>query len=138
MINIHAIVNLYKQHPEYKETTPLEIYQHILPSIKLGQYKIHLKNNKIIGFSNWAYLNELEEEYFIKTNVIRNTAWNSGNIIWKVDVVAISNAHEIVNWSKKYFSRLLGVGRKVKWQRLKNNEVIIKEITTKEHYIHGK
>jgi hemolysin-activating ACP:hemolysin acyltransferase len=138
MINIHAIVNLYKQLPEYKENTPLEIYQHILPSIKLGQYKLHIKNNKIIGFSNWAYLNELEEEYFIKTNQIRNTAWNSGNIIWKVDVVAISNAHEIVNWSKNYFSRLLGVGRKVKWQRLKNNEVIIKEITTKEHYINGK
>ena len=138
MINIHAIVNLYKKLPEYKENTPLEIYQHILPSIKLGQYRLHKYNNELIGFSNWAYLSSKEEKHFLETNEIRNTAWNSGNIIWQIDVVAIKNAEQIVKWSKHYFSSLLGVGKKVKWIRLKNNKVIIKEITTKEHYINGK
>jgi len=137
MINIHAIVDLYKKLPDYQNNTPLEIYQHILPPVKLGQYKLHTNNNKLIGFSSWAYLNKNEEAHFLKTQEIRNTAWNSGNIIWQIDVVATSNAKEIVNWSKKYFTCLLGVGRKVKWLRLKNNKIIIKEMTTKRHYLNG-
>lgn len=138
MINIYPIIDLYKKFPEYKENTPLELYQHISPSIKLGQYKLHIKNNKLTGFSNWAYLSPEEEKHFLQTNEIRNTAWNSGNIIWQIDVVAISNAKEIVKWSKSYFSSLLGSGKKVKWLRLKNKKIIVKEIITKEHYIYGK
>jgi hemolysin-activating ACP:hemolysin acyltransferase len=88
MINVYPIINLYKQFDKYKDNSEDEILSHIYPSLELNQYKIHKENGKIYGFSNWAFLNKEEEDYLLEKNRVYQEAWNSGNIVWHMDIVA--------------------------------------------------
>ena len=135
LLNVHSIINLYRQFDKYKNNSDDDIFAHIYPSIELNQYKIHKKDNRIIGFSNWAFLNKTEEEYLLKTSEIDCNAWNSGDIVWHMDIVAINNIREIMDWTKQYFTQQLGCNQKVKWLRVYDDKVIPKEILTKRHFV---
>ena len=63
MIDITPIIKLYKYFDIYEEFTNLEIFQHVLQSVNANQYKIFKKNNEVIGFCSWAFLNKKEEKY---------------------------------------------------------------------------
>ena len=135
MINVYPIIKLYKEFDRYKDNSDDEILAHIYPSLQLNQYKIHKENGRIYGFSNWAFLDEIEEEYLLKTNNVYQEAWNSGDIVWHMDIVARKNVKEIMDWTKQYFTQLLGCNQKVKWLRIHNDKIIPKEITTKRHFV---
>lgn len=135
MINVFSIINLYKQFQKYKDSTEEEIFAHIYPSIQLNQYKIHKEDGKIYGFSNWAFLNKKEEKHLLKTSEINFNAWNSGNIVWHMDIVAKKNSKHIMDWTKQHFTQLLGCNKKVKWLRVHDDKIIPKEILTKRHFV---
>ena len=77
----------------------------------------------------------LKEKCLLKTNKIYQEAWNSGDIVWHMDIVARSNVKEIMNWTRQYFTQLLGCNQKVKWLRIHNDKIIPKEILTKRHFV---
>ena len=135
MQNIQQIIDLYKGFDKYKHHSPDEIFLHILPSIKLKQCKVHYTENKIIGFSNWAFLNEQEEQYFLDLRNIRESQWCSGNRVWLIDIVAKENILQVADWTKQHFTQLLGCNKKVRWQRIYNDKIILKEIHTKRHFV---
>ncbi len=39
--DMQVVIELYKKFDRYKDNTYEELYQHILPSFQLEQYKIH-------------------------------------------------------------------------------------------------
>ena len=70
--DMHQIISLYKEFDRYKEYTREDLYYHILPSIKLNQYKIIKENNNVVAFANWAYLDSNSEKEYIKTKDFSN------------------------------------------------------------------
>ena len=57
--DMQMIISLYKKFDKYKDFSREDLYYHILPSIKLKQYKLHYDKDVLIGFTNWS-------EYFFK------------------------------------------------------------------------
>ena len=49
--------------------------------------------------------------------------------------MATDNTKNIINWNKQYFTKLLGIDKKVSWLRFYNDKIIAKEFYTKGHYI---
>lgn len=135
MINIDPIINLYKEFDRFKDNSNEEIFAHIYPSLILNQYKIHKENGRIYGFSNWAFLSKEEEDYLLEKNRVYQEAWNSGDIVWHMDIVAKNNVKQIMEWTKQHFTQLLGFNQRVKWLRIHNDKIIPKEILTKRHFV---
>tara|TARA_R100000655_G_scaffold108946_2_gene162102 strand:- start:682 stop:1089 length:408 start_codon:yes stop_codon:yes gene_type:complete len=135
MIDVTPIIKLYKHFNIYEEFTNLEIFHHILQSVNVNQYKVFKKNNEVIGFSSWAFLNEEEEKHMLNTGHIRSGKWNSGNIIWQMDIVAKENAKNIAIQTRRHITNLVGVDKIVKWKRGYKSEILYKQFKTKRHYL---
>jgi len=129
------IIDLYKSFDGFKYANDTDIFFHIYPSLKNNQYKFHTKNNKLIGFCNWAFFNNYYENKFLETGEVDDNAWASGNKVWVIDLMATDNTKNIINWNKQYFTKLLGIDKKVSWLRFYNDKIIAKEFYTKGHYI---
>ena len=66
MDELFDIIELYKfEYPLWSDNSLKEIFQHIYPSIVLGQYKIHSDEEGVYGFRNWAFLDEEAEQNYI-------------------------------------------------------------------------
>jgi hemolysin-activating ACP:hemolysin acyltransferase len=132
---IQQIISLYKKFDRYKDNTREELYYHILPSIKLKQYKIHKHGDEVIAFTNWAFLNKKAEEKLIKTGLVKD--WNCGDKVWHIDTVCVKNIVKVMRWTKKYFTNLLGLNKPVHWLRLDKDNKVYRKATryTKEIYI---
>ena len=135
MLDITPIIQLYKHFDIYKKNTNLEIFHHILQSINVNQYKVFKKNNKVIGFSSWAFLNKKEEKHMLENSHIRAGKWNSGNIIWHMDILAKEDGKEIILKTRKHITNLVGLDKTVKWKRGYKSEILYKQFKTKRHYL---
>ena len=71
----------------------------------------------------------------LEKNTVYQEAWNSGDIVWHMDIVAKKNVKQIMEWTKQHFTQLLGCNQKVKWLRIHNDKIIPKEILTKRHFV---
>lgn len=115
------IVKFYKTFDKYKNNTDKQLSAHIEPSIKLGQYKVNKKNNEIVSFTNWAFMNKKNEEHFEKTGQMLINFWNSGDKCWVIDSITKENSFKKVwAWGKEYFSEELDL-KYVKWLRFNDN-----------------
>ena len=131
--DVQAIISLYKRFEQYKDNTEEELYVHILPSLKLKQYRIHKDKDELIGFTNWAYLSDKVQNDYLKTGIIEPliSTWNSGNNLWHIDTVCVKNINKIMNWTKKYFTEKFGVGHSINWLRINNNSKKVLRVSTK-------
>ena len=112
--DMHQIISLYKKFDRNKQYTREDLYYHILPSIKLNQYKTIKENNKVVAFANWAYLDTNSEKEFKKTGDFSNESWKSGPNAWVIDVVSKINGAKITHWLRHNF-------KKVNWMRSDKN-----------------
>lgn len=115
------IIVLYRNYKEYNHLLEYDFKICLEPSLKLNQYKKHYKDNKLIGFTNWAYLSDEDSENFRKTGDIVN--WNSGNNLWHIDTVCIEDLRKIISWTKNYFTKKFGVGKTINWIRTDQKKV---------------
>ena len=79
--DMHQIISLYKSFDKYKEFTREDLYYHILPSIKLNQYKTIKENNKVVSFANWAFLDNISEKEYKKTGDFSNISLGKAVVI---------------------------------------------------------
>ena len=112
--DMQQIISLYKSFDKYKEFTREDLYYHILPSIKLNQYKTIKENNKVVSFANWAFLDNISEKEYKKTGDVSNESWKSGSNPWVIDVVSQTNGGKITHWLRHFF-------KKVNWISSDNN-----------------
>ena len=117
MNDLYRIVHLYRQFPKYDKFTYEQLVTMITPSINLDQYQIHRIGNEDVGFTNWAYLSDNVEQRFKLIGKLKSNEWNCGDNIWVMQVVAKSNAKEIMKWVKDYFRDKIEVNESVKWIR---------------------
>ena len=134
--DMQVVIELYKKFDRYKDNTYEELYQHILPSFQLEQYKIHKDGENVIAFTNWAFLSKEAENRYLKTTELEPGDWNSGSRPWHIDTVCIGNIIKVHRWTKKYFTELLGLNKYVSWLRVSPNGKVYRQTKrfTKGHY----
>ena len=121
---MQVVINFYKKFDRYKDNTDEEIYQHILPSFQLKQYKIHKDGENVIAFTNWAFLNKEAQNRYVKTAKLNQEDWNSGDRLWHIDTLCIGNILKVHRWTKEYFTKLLGVNKAINWLRISSDNKI--------------
>ena len=113
---LNDVISLYKKFDKYKDDTREELYYHLLPSFKFGQYKTFKENNNVVAFTNWAYFDTLAEKNYKQTGEVEDHFWKSGDVVWVIDVVSKINGAKVIHWLRNKF-------KKVNWMRLdKNNK----------------
>ena len=119
--DMQMIIFLYKKFDKYKDFSREDLYYHILPSVKLKQYKIHYDGDNVIGFTNWAFLDKDTEDHYLKTGEIKE--WNSGETLWHIDTVCTKYLRKIMAWTKNYFTKTLGVDQPINWLRISKDKI---------------
>jgi hemolysin-activating ACP:hemolysin acyltransferase len=110
--------------PRYDKYTYEQIVGMVLPSINLDQYQIHRLGKDDVGFTNWAFMNDIVQHRYKTSGRLKDNEWNCGKNIWVMAVVAKSNAREIITWVKEYFKPKLQVNECVKWLRVSDDNNI--------------
>ena len=130
--DIHDVISLYLKFDRYKRYSRVQIYSHLLPCFILNQYKIHKdKDNNMIAFTNWAYLDKETEDRFTRTGIIKQKDWKSGDRAWHIDTVCIGDIKKVMAWTKRYFKEKLGIGKPISWLRLSDKGRVYRETTIK-------
>ena len=124
MSDLDRVIHLYRQMPRYDKYTYEQIIGMVLPSINLDQYQIHRLGKDDVGFTNWAYMNDIVQHRYKTSGRLKDNEWNCGKNIWVMAVVAKSNAREIINWVKEYFKPKLEINECVKWLRVSDDNSI--------------
>jgi hemolysin-activating ACP:hemolysin acyltransferase len=128
------IISLYRNYNHYNHLTDEDLETYLQPSINLNQYKKHYKDNNLIGFTNWAYLSDNDSENFKNTGDIIN--WNSGNNLWHIETICISNLKNIISWTKNNLTKKFGVGRSINWLRTDQKQIYkYLKIKTKDNWL---
>ena len=141
---INEIIKFYQSFNRYKDNTDEEIHQHLIQCINNNQYKL-FKDEGIYGFTNWAFVNQQTEDYFLKTGIIED--WNCGDIMLHIDFIATKNIRQIMSWLKNnsvndnseaqrafkkhivksmHIAETLGLNKTIHWARLDNDNKIRK------------
>ncbi len=123
-MDINKIINLYYLFPKYQNNTYQELFYHILPSLKLNQYKLFEDKDGVFGFVNWAYLNNDIEKEYIKNLKIYKNEWKSGVNLWLYDIVIIRKSKEVMSWVYNYFKKLLKTNESISWLRLDEDDKV--------------
>jgi hemolysin-activating ACP:hemolysin acyltransferase len=125
------IISLYRKYPKYNNLHDIDLQHYLKPSIYLNQYKKHYDNDKLIGFTNWAYLSDNAYNSFKQTAKIKYTEWNSGNNLVFVEFIAIKNVRRIFKWCIDMAHKFKGIKDYFTWLRVEDNQIkriIVKDI----------
>ena len=130
------ILELFRLYKKYDEFSDPELRLYLFPSLNLRQCKKHYDGEELIGFTNWAFLSDKAQAKFKQTGLISKQDWRSGNHLWHIDTVAISNLDEIISWTKNHFTQKFGINKKINWLRIKNDQIIRTVTrTTKDNWL---
>tara|TARA_R100000329_G_scaffold1078_4_gene2024 strand:+ start:360 stop:761 length:402 start_codon:yes stop_codon:yes gene_type:complete len=130
------IISLYRNYSKFDVSLDDDLISYLSPSIVLNQYKKHYLKNELIGFTNWALLSDDAHNKFKQTGIINNEDWNSGNNLWHIETVCISNLKNIMKWTKSYLTKKFGIGKEIYWLRIKDDEIIrVVKRTTKKGWL---
>ena len=136
-MDINKIINLYYLFPKYQNNTYQELFYHILPSLKLNQYKLFEDKDGVFGFVNWAYLNNDIEKEYIKNLKIYKNEWKSGVNLWLYDIVIIRKSKEVMSWVYNYFKKLLKTNESISWLRLDEDDKVYRVAKKYKREVHN-
>jgi len=128
MNDLHRIISVYRHFEKYNSYKYEKLVNMILPSYNLGQYQIHRDKNEVIGFTNWAFLNDIVEHRFKATGILKANQWNCGDNLWHIETLAKRNLKEIMAWTKNHFTCLYGYDKPIKWLRIKDNKIVKQQV----------
>jgi hemolysin-activating ACP:hemolysin acyltransferase len=130
------ILKLYRKHKKYDNFNDNDLRLYLFPSLHLDQYRRHYLNDKLVGFTNWAYLSDQAQNKFKKTGLLNKQDWKSGNNLWHIETVCNTNLKDIMSWTKTFFANQFGIGKEISWLRIKDNKIIREvTVTTKESWL---
>ena len=128
MNNFYNIISVYRHFEKYNHLSYKQIVDIILPSYNLGQYQIHKDKNEVIGFTNWAFLNDIVEFRFKTTGMLKPSQWNCGDNLWHIETLAKRNLKEIMSWTKNHFTSLYGYDKPIKWLRVRDEKIVKQQV----------
>ena len=121
MNDLYRAVHLHRQFKRFDKYSYEELVKMLTPCLNLDQYQIHRVGKEDVGYTNWAFLNDIVEHRYKLTGKLKANEWNCGKNIWVVGVIAKSHAKEIMTWTKEYFKPKLEVNESIKWIRSDDN-----------------
>ena len=119
--DIIEIIKLYRKFSKYDSYTDREIAISIIPSLSLNQYKIFEDEyGDVYAFINWAFLNKKVEERFLKTGVLENVDWQSGNICWHIETISTipNKIKKIYKYTATRLKKDIGKDNFINWIRV--------------------
>ncbi len=130
---INEVVSYYKLFDRYKNESSENIEHHLLPCYENNQYEILRDSNSIVGFINWAYLNNNIQNKFMETAIINRFEWDCGKNIWIINYLSFET-RLFSKWLKKQAIEHFGLNQKLHWLRVKDKSIIEKSFITKEYW----
>ena len=129
------IVDFFYEFDKYKVYNRKQIADHVNKSIENNWYRIQRKDNKIISYTDWVYLDEKDSKFFLDTGCVYNHFYKGeiGQCFIKDSLYKDKTFwRDIKVWVHEYFfkeKKLLNV----KWLRTKGFKVdYIKTLYPKE------
>lgn len=116
---VDDIIDFYLSFERYEKSSRRLLAFHLEPSLSLKQYKV-FGNNKITGFLNWAYLNDITKMKFLNHGIIDYSNWKCGDNLCFADILCKQNIKDMINWAKDYFGKQLQYDKEVVWLRMDN------------------
>tara|TARA_R110000851_G_scaffold9395_2_gene34973 strand:- start:1601 stop:2056 length:456 start_codon:yes stop_codon:yes gene_type:complete len=120
--DIIDIIRLYREFPKYNYFSDRDIVKAIIPSLSLNQYNIfrYPSTGVAYAFTNWAFLSPDIEDRFLKTGVLENLDWDSGNACWHIETVNTTQdkIKEIYKLSVEKISKIINDDDYINWLRI--------------------
>ena len=130
--DIIDIIRLYRTFPKYNFISDKEIAKGIIPSLDLNQYKLfrYPSTDVAYAFTNWAFLNKESEERFLKTGILENLDWESGDICWHIETVntALDKINKIYKYTAIRLAEDIGKDKYCHWIRMNKSGKEIKRV----------
>ena len=130
--DIIEVIRLYREFPKYNYLSDKDIARAIIPSLSLNQAKIfrYPTTGVVYAFTNWAYLNKQVEERFLKTGILENLDWDSGDICWHIETIntAQNKIKEIYKYTANRLAEDIGEENFINWIRINKSGKGIKRV----------
>ena len=87
--DIIDIIRLYREFPKYNYLSDKDIAKTVIPSLSLNQCNIfrYPTTGVAYAFTSWAFLSPEAEQRFLKTGLLENLDWESGDTCWHIETV---------------------------------------------------
>jgi hemolysin-activating ACP:hemolysin acyltransferase len=100
-----------------------ELYNQISPCIRLDQYRLFRNRGRIIGFTNWAFVNDQVLDRYLEKGKLGTQDWNSGfKMLW-IELISEHNMDQMMEWMKDYSVNLLGENVRIYWIRSDSQQI---------------
>ena len=130
--DIIDVIRLYREFPKYNYLSDRDIARAIIPSLSLNQAKIfrYPSTGVVYAFTNWAYLNKQVEDRFLKTGILENLDWDSGDICWHIETIntAQNKIKEIYKYTANRLAEDIGEDKYCHWIRMNKSGRGIKRV----------
>ena len=130
--DIIEVIRLYREFPKYNYLSDKDIAKAIIPSLSLNQAKIfrYPSTDVVYAFTNWAYLNKQVEDRFLKTGILENLDWDSGDICWHIETIntAQNKIKEIYKYTANRLAEDIGEENFINWIRINKSGKGIKRV----------
>jgi hemolysin-activating ACP:hemolysin acyltransferase len=130
--DIIDVIRLYREFPKYNYLSDKDIAKAIIPSLSLNQAKIfrYPTTGVVYAFTNWAYLNKQVEDRFLKTGILENLDWDSGDICWHIETIntAQNKIKEIYKYTANRLAEDIGEENFINWIRINKSGKGIKRV----------
>jgi hemolysin-activating ACP:hemolysin acyltransferase len=130
--DIIDVIRLYREFPKYNYLSDKDIAKAIIPSLSLNQAKIfrYPSTGVVYAFTNWAYLNKQVEDRFLKTGILENLDWDSGDICWHIETIntAQNKIKEIYKYTANRLAEDIGEENFINWIRINKSGKGIKRV----------
>lgn len=129
------IIKFYRQFDRYEHVTYEELYQQISPCVRLDQYRLFRNQGRIVGFTNWAFVNDRVLDRFMEKGQLGTQDWQSGfKMLW-LELISRDHIDTMMAWMKDYSVNLLGENVRIYWVRSQQDKIMKKmKIRTKNSW----
>jgi hemolysin-activating ACP:hemolysin acyltransferase len=129
------IIKFYRQFDRYEHVTYEELYQQISPCVRLDQYRLFRNQGRIVGFTNWAFVNDRVLDRFMEKGQLGTQDWQSGfKMLW-LELISRDHMDTMMAWMKDYSVNLLGENVRIYWVRSQQDKIMKKmKIRTKNSW----
>lgn len=129
------IIKFYRQFDRYDQVTYEELYQQISPCVRLDQYRLFRNQGRIVGFTNWAFVNDRVLDRFMEKGQLGTQDWQSGfKMLW-LELISRDHMDTMMAWMKDYSVNLLGENVRIYWVRSQQDKIMKKmKIRTKKSW----
>jgi len=129
------IIKFYRQFDRYEHVTYEELYQQISPCVRLDQYRLFRNRGRIVGFTNWAFVNDRVLDRFMEKGQLGTQDWQSGfKMLW-LELISRDHMDTMMAWMKDYSVNLLGENVRIYWVRSQQDKIMKKmKIRTKKSW----